>query len=98
MMRRHPGESRPMTDIRPRRSVLLVPGADEAALAAARGGPADAVILDLGETVVPEDKEAGRARVLAALRAGGFGPREVVVRVNGLDTPWGEADLAAAAQ
>ncbi|GJD51900.1 (3S)-malyl-CoA thioesterase [Methylobacterium crusticola] len=93
-----------MTDIRPRRSALLVPGADEAALAAARRGAADAVILDLAETLVPEAKEAGRERVLGALRAGefgprgGFGPREVVVRINGLDTPWGEADLAAVAK
>ncbi|MGX7709337.1 aldolase/citrate lyase family protein [Methylobacterium sp. Gmos1] len=85
-----------MTDIRPRRSALLVP-ATATALAAARAEPADALILDLADSLPPADKEAGRARLAASLAEGGFAAAELVVRVNGLDTPWGEADLAAVA-
>ncbi|TGD99261.1 aldolase/citrate lyase family protein [Methylobacterium nonmethylotrophicum] len=86
-----------MTDIRPRRSALLVP-ATATALAGARSEPADALILDLADSLPPADKEAGRARLAAWLTQGGFAAAEVVVRVNGLDTPWGEADLAAVAE
>ncbi len=86
-----------MTDIRPRRSALLVP-ATATALAAARTEPADALILDLADSLPPADKEAGRRHLAASLREGGFAAAELVVRVNGLDTPWGEADLAAVAQ
>ncbi len=86
-----------MTDIRPRRSALLVP-ATATALAAAWSEPADALILDLADSLPPADKEGGRALLAAALRAGGFSAAELVVRVNGLDTPWGEADLAAVAE
>ncbi|AWN47079.1 CoA ester lyase [Methylobacterium terrae] len=86
-----------MTDIRPRRSALMVP-ATATALAAARAEPADALILDLADSLSPADKEAGRGLLAAALREGGFSAAEVVVRVNGLDTPWGEADLAAVAE
>lgn len=85
-----------MTDIRPRRSALLVP-ATATALAAARSEPADALILDLADSLPPADKEAGRHHLAASLREGGFAAAELVVRVNGLDTPWGEADLAAVA-
>ena len=86
-----------MTDIHPRRSALLVP-ATATALAAARSEPADALILDLADSLPPADKEAGRHHLAAYLREGGFAAGELVVRVNGLDTPWGEADLAAVAQ
>jgi len=85
-----------MTEIRPRRSALYMPGSNARALEKARSLPADVVILDLEDAVAPEAKETARAQVSAAVTAGGFGPREVIVRVNGLDTPWGEEDLAAA--
>ena len=82
-------------DLRPRRSVLYLPGANARALDKARILPCDAVVLDLEDSVAPEAKDAARDMVVAALTAGGFGRREVVVRVNGLATPWGEADLEA---
>jgi citrate lyase subunit beta / citryl-CoA lyase len=83
--------------IRPRRSVLYMPGSNARALEKARSLPADALILDLEDAVAPEAKEAARAQVCAAVKAGGYGRREVVIRVNALDTPWGKADLEAAA-
>jgi citrate lyase subunit beta/citryl-CoA lyase len=83
---------------RARRSVLYLPGSNARALEKARTVPCDAVVLDLEDAVAPEAKEAARDQVLAALSQGGFGRREVVVRVNGLDTPWGEADLEALAK
>ena len=83
--------------IRPRRSVLYMPGSNARALEKAKSLAADALILDLEDAVAPEAKEAARAQVCAAVKAGGYGHREVVIRINGLDTPWGEADLAAAA-
>ena len=81
---------------RPRRSVLYMPGSNAKALAKAKTLPADALILDLEDSVAPEAKVEARAQVMAAVKTGGFGSREVVVRINGLHTPWGEADLAAA--
>ena len=81
---------------RPRRSVLYMPGSNAKALAKARELPADAVILDLEDSVSPDAKVAARGQVMQAVREGGFGSREVVVRVNGAHTPWGEADLDAA--
>ena len=86
------------SDLRPRRSVLYMPGANERALEKAKGIPADALILDLEDAVSPDAKPEARDRVCAAVSAGGYGLREVVIRVNGLDTPWGADDLAAAAQ
>src|SRR5512145_2109833 len=83
--------------IRPRRSVLYMPGSNARALEKARSLPADALILDLEDAVAPEAKEAARAQVCAAVEAGGYGRRELVIRINGLDTPWGNADLEAAA-
>jgi citrate lyase subunit beta/citryl-CoA lyase len=83
--------------IRPRRSVLYMPGSNARALEKAKSLPADALILDLEDAVAPEAKEAARAQVCAAAKAGGYGRREVVIRINGLDTPWGKADLEAAA-
>ncbi|TCT00545.1 HpcH/HpaI aldolase/citrate lyase family protein [Aquabacter spiritensis] len=83
--------------IRPRRSVLYMPGSNARALEKARTLPADAVILDLEDAVAPDAKVEARARILETVKAGGFGPREVVIRVNGLDTLWGSDDVAAAA-
>jgi len=83
--------------IRPRRSVLYMPGANARALEKARSLPADALILDLEDAVAPEAKETAREQVCAAVKAGGYGRREVVIRINALDTPWGKADLEAAA-
>ncbi|MFW6077887.1 MAG: HpcH/HpaI aldolase/citrate lyase family protein [Hyphomicrobiales bacterium] len=83
-------------DIRPRRSVLYMPGANARALEKARALPADALILDLEDAVAPDAKAEARARVAEAVKARGFGPREVVIRVNALDTDWGLADLEAA--
>lgn len=80
---------------RPRRSVLYLPGSNARALDKARTLPCDAVVLDLEDSVAPDAKDDARNRVVAALAAGGFGRREVVVRVNALATPWGEADLEA---
>ena len=82
---------------RPRRSVLYMPGSNAKALAKASTLPADALILDLEDSVAPDQKIAARERVVQAVRSGGFGGREVVIRVNGPHTPWGEDDLAAAA-
>ena len=81
---------------RPRRSVLYMPGSNAKALAKAATLPADALILDLEDSVAPDQKAAARGEVAAAVRKGGFGAREVVIRVNGPHTEWGEADLAAA--
>jgi citrate lyase subunit beta/citryl-CoA lyase len=87
-----------MPDIRPRRSVLYMPGANARALEKARALPADGIIIDLEDAVAPDAKEAARAQVVAAVKQGGYGHREVVIRVNAPDTPWGEADLAAACE
>jgi citrate lyase subunit beta / citryl-CoA lyase len=87
-----------MPEIRPRRSVLYMPGANARALEKACSLPADGIIIDLEDAVAPEAKEAARAQVVAAVKQGGYGRREVVIRVNAPDTPWGEDDLAAAAQ
>jgi len=83
---------------RPRRSVLYVPGSNARALAKARSLSADALILDLEDAVAPDSKVGARALVLQELAEGGYGPRELVLRVNGEGTPWHEADLAAAAR
>jgi len=86
-----------MTAIRPRRSVLYMPGSNARALEKARTLPADALILDLEDAVAPDAKEIARQQVCDAVKARGFGKREVIIRINGLGTPWGEADLHAAA-
>src|SRR5690349_8520799 len=83
--------------IRPRRSVLYMPGSNARALEKAKSLPADGVILDLEDSVAPDAKEAARDRVAAVVKAGGFGSREVVIRINGVDTPWHANDLSAAA-
>lgn len=81
--------------IRPRRSVLYMPGANQRALEKARDLAADALILDLEDAVAPDAKDHARAQVADAVRQGGYGLREVIVRINALDTPWGQDDLAA---
>jgi citrate lyase subunit beta/citryl-CoA lyase len=83
--------------IRPRRSALYMPASNARAVEKARSLPCDVVILDLEDAVAPEAKPDARAAAVAAIKAGGFGRREVVIRVNGLATPWGADDLAAAA-
>ncbi len=84
--------------IRPRRSVLYMPGSNGRAIEKARTLPADAIILDLEDSVAPDSKAAAREQVVGAVTAGGFGPREVIVRINGIDTPWHVDDLTAAAR
>jgi citrate lyase subunit beta/citryl-CoA lyase len=83
--------------IRPRRSLLFMPGANSRALEKARELPADGLIFDLEDAVAPDVKTAAQANVAAALRQGGYGRRELVLRVNPLDSEWGEEDLVAAA-
>ncbi|NDV99823.1 CoA ester lyase [Salipiger sp. PrR002] len=82
--------------LRPYRSVLYIPGSKERALDKARGLPVDAIIFDLEDAVSPAEKPAARETLGAALGAGGYGLRTRIVRINGLDTEWGEADAKAA--
>lgn len=83
--------------VRPRRSVLYMPGSKERALVKAKTLAADVLILDLEDAVTPAEKSTARDLVSAALGDGGFGGRELVIRINGLDTEWGADDLAMAA-
>jgi citrate lyase subunit beta/citryl-CoA lyase len=87
-----------MIRVRPRRSVLYMPGANERALEKAKTLPADALILDLEDAVAPDSKVDARKRVCAAVSSGDYGRREVAIRVNGLDTPWHADDIRAAAE
>ena len=84
--------------VRPRRSVLYMPGSNARALEKAKTLPADCLILDLEDAVAPDAKATARQQVTDAVIAGGFGSREVIMRINGLDTAWGADDLAAAAR
>ena len=83
--------------VRPRRSVLYMPGANTRALDKARTLPADALIFDLEDAVAPDAKEAARANVVAAAQSRSYGKREIAIRCNGLATQWGKADIAAIA-
>jgi citrate lyase subunit beta/citryl-CoA lyase len=83
--------------IRPRRSVLYMPGSNARALEKAKTLAADGLILDLEDAVAPDAKETARRQVAEAVKAGGFGKREVFIRVNGIDTAWFSEDLEAAA-
>jgi citrate lyase subunit beta/citryl-CoA lyase len=74
-----------------------MPGSNARALEKARSLPADGLIFDLEDAVAPDAKASAREQVCAVIRAGGYGAREIVVRVNALASPWGQADLAAAA-
>lgn len=82
--------------MRPARSVLFLPASNPRAIEKARTLPCDVAVLDLEDAVAPEAKSDARAAAVETVRAGGFAPR-IGVRINGLDTPWGEADLAALA-
>ncbi len=82
---------------RPRRSVLYVPGANLRSMEKAKTLGADAIIFDLEDAVAPDAKRDARIQAVNAVKAGGYGKRELVIRVNGLNTPWGYADLVAAA-
>lgn len=84
--------------IRPRRSVLYLPASNPKAVAKARTLDADVLVLDLEDAVAPENKPEARAAAVAAIAEGGFGRREVVIRVNAFGTEWAEADLAAVAK
>ena len=85
--------------VRPRRSVLYMPGSNARALEKGRTLSADGIIFDLEDAVSPDAKREGRREIAAALRErAAYGWRELIVRVNGLDTPWGHADLVAMAQ
>lgn len=78
---------------RPRRSVLFMPGSNARALAKARSLGADALIFDLEDAVAPAEKDRARNQIAATLKAAGYGHRELVVRINGLMTPWGADDI-----
>jgi len=84
--------------LHPRRSALYMPGSNGRALAKASDLPADCLIMDLEDSVAPEARVAARAEIARALQAGGYGRREVVVRVNAPDSPWGAEDLAMVAR
>ena len=84
-------------ELRPRRSVLYMPAANARALEKAKGIPADALIFDLEDAVAPDAKDTAREQAAAAASSGDYGSREITIRSNGLDTPWGAADIAAAA-
>ena len=84
--------------LRPRRSCLYMPGSNARALEKSRTLAADALILDLEDAVAPDAKAMARNQVAAAVKAGGFGRREVAIRVNALSTPWGAEDMIAAAE
>lgn len=83
---------------RPRRSMLYMPGSNARALEKARTLPADSLILDLEDAVAPDAKELARKQVCEAVAAGGFGMREVLIRVNALSTRWGYEDIAMASK
>ncbi len=86
-----------MTDeLRPRRSVLYMPAANERALEKAKTIAADAIIFDLEDAVAPDAKPGAREQAVAAVQSGEYGGRELTIRCNGLDTEWGAADIAAA--
>ena len=84
--------------IRPRRSILYMPGSNMRALEKGRALPADGLILDLEDAVAPDAKPQARDQIATAVKAGGYGRRELAIRINGLDTEWGQADARMAAR
>ena len=82
--------------IRPRRSLLFMPGSNARALEKARSLPADGIILDLEDSVAPDAKGQAREQIAATIAAGGFGRREVLIRVNALDSPYWIDDVTMA--
>ena len=87
-----------MNSLRPRRSALYMPAANERALEKAKTISTDAVIFDLEDAVSPDAKDLARAQAVAAVNSGEYGKRELTIRCNALATPWGHADVAAAAK
>jgi citrate lyase subunit beta / citryl-CoA lyase len=87
-----------MNELRPRRSVLYMPAANERALEKAKTISSDALIFDLEDAVSPDAKDQARDNAVAAANSGAYGNREITIRCNGLDTPWGANDIAAAAK
>jgi len=87
-----------MSELRPRRSVLYMPAANERALEKAKTISSDALIFDLEDAVSPDAKDQARVNAVAAANSGAYGNREITIRCNGLDTPWGQHDIAAAAK
>ncbi len=87
-----------MSDLRPRRSVLYMPGANDKALEKAKTLPTDAIIFDTEDSVAPDMKEVAREKVAAAVASGEYGHRELTIRVNSSETEWHEADLRSAAE
>ena len=83
--------------LRPRRSVLYMPGSNDRAMEKAKGLDADALVLDLEDAVAPTQKAIARDAVVEAVNTGGYGNREMAIRINSLATEWGEADLKAVA-
>src|SRR3954451_3459224 len=83
--------------IRPRRSILYMPSSNARALEKAKTLPADGIIFDLEDAVAPDAKEVARSQAVEAVSSGDYGRRTLTIRCNGLDTPWGADDLAAAA-
>lgn len=79
--------------VRPRRSVLYIPATNDRALEKGKSLPADSIVFDLEDAVVPDQKEAARDRLAGLFATGCYGDRECVARVNGLETPWGIGDL-----
>ncbi len=86
-----------MSKLRPLRSVLYMPAANSRALEKAKELKADGFIFDLEDAVAPDAKPLAREQAVMAVKSGSYGRRQLVIRVNGLTTPWGEADIAAAA-
>ena len=87
-----------MSDLRPRRSALYMPGANDKALEKAKTLPTDAIIFDTEDSVAPDMKESAREKVAAAVASGEYGNRELTIRVNSLETQWSTDDLRSAAQ
>ena len=87
-----------MSTYRPRRSVLYMPAANQRALEKAKDIPADALIFDLEDAVAPDAKELAREEACNAAASSDYGNRELTIRCNGLDTPWGREDILAAAE
>lgn len=84
--------------LRPRRSILYMPGANARALDKARSLAADGLILDMEDAVSPDAKDVARQQIVDNVSQGGYGSRELIIRVNGLSTPWGKDDVAAVAK
>lgn len=87
-----------MSALRPRRSALYMPAANERALEKAKNIPTDAIIFDLEDAVSPDSKDLARAQAVAAVNSGEYGKRELTIRCNALATPWGHDDIKAAAK